>query len=227
MPGWFVTGTDTGVGKTEIALGLIAGLRAHGLHVMGMKPVASGCEQTSAGLRNPDAARIRLAASELADYELVNPYAFAPPVAPALAAADAARTIRFAPILKAFRVLAERCDRIVVEGVGGWRVPLGPEGEVAELAGQLGLPVILVVGMRLGCLNHALLTAESVLASGLSFAGWVANAIDPGMSHPSENLASLEAHLPAPCLGMVPRLQELRGEQVARHLDVNRLLAGA
>lgn len=199
--GCFVTGTDTGIGKTRAAVALLQALAARGLRAVGMKPVASGCEATPAGLRNDDALALIAASAGAPDYALVNPYAFAPPVAPHLAARAAGCGIDFAHIEDCARCLAAGADWLVVEGVGGWRVPLGAGGELATLAQRLGLPVVLVVGLRLGCLNHALLSADAILAAGLPLAGWIANRIDPDMALADDNLVTLTALLPAPCLG--------------------------
>ncbi|HEB96378.1 MAG TPA: dethiobiotin synthase, partial [Sedimenticola thiotaurini] len=191
--GYFVTGTDTGCGKTEITLGLMARFRAAGERVVGMKPVASGAERRAAGLRNDDALRIQAAATAPPPpYELVNPCAFEPPIAPHLAALEAEREIALEPLVTAFRRLSAGADRVLVEGVGGWKVPLNDCDTVADLARALGLPVILVVGLRLGCINHALLSAESIRAAGCVLAGWVANQVEPGMLRLEENIATLE-----------------------------------
>jgi len=220
--GLFITGTDTDVGKTEVTLGIMAAMAAMGRTVVGMKPVASGCESTAEGLRNADALRIQAAGLLAVDYDLVNPYAFQPAVAPHLAAAMASTEIRFLPIVDRFRQLAEAAE-VVVEGVGGWRVPLGPDGEVASLAAVLKLPVVLVVGMRLGCINHALLTVESIERSGMRLAGWVANTIDPAMALYTENLASLRERIAAPFLGAVPYLDPPTPRAVAASLDLSAL----
>lgn len=201
--GLFVTGTDTGCGKTEISLGLMAALQARGRRVLGMKPVASGSEPTPEGLRNEDALRLLAQGSQPVPYPWVNPYAFAPPIAPHLAAAEAGVSIEPDSIRRAYQRLAGAADWVVVEGVGGWRVPLGPRDSVADLPRWLGLPVVLVVGLRLGCLNHALLSAESILASGAGFIGWVANLVDPEMARVETNVRSLVERLPAPLLGRV------------------------
>ena len=202
--GLFVTGTDTGAGKTVVAAGLVRALRARGLRVAAMKPVASGCERTPEGLRNADALTLAAAAGWEGPYADVNPYAFEPPIAPHVAAEEAGATIRFDVVREAFARLAAQADLVVVEGVGGWRVPLGPDGDVADLCAALDLPVVLVVGMRLGCLSHALLTAESVAARGCRLAAWAACDVDPAMERRDRSLACLRARLPAPFLGEVP-----------------------
>lgn len=223
--GCFVTGTDTGIGKTRAAVALLQALAARGLRAVGMKPVASGCEATPAGLRNDDALALIGASAGTPDYGLVNPYAFAPPVAPHLAARAAGREVDFAHVLDCARRLGTGADWLVVEGVGGWRVPLGAQGELATLAQRFGLPVVLVVGLRLGCLNHALLSADAILAAGLPLAGWIANRMDPDMALADDNLATLAALLPAPCLGTLawcPAPVNLAGS-----LDLRPLLAAA
>ncbi|MEY6434089.1 dethiobiotin synthase [Thioalkalicoccus limnaeus] len=204
MTGLFVTGTDTGCGKTEIALALMAAMQAHGRVVLGMKPVASGCEPTPDGLRNPDACRLREQGSCASPYRFVNPYAFGPPIAPHLAAAQVGCRIDLAVIEAAYAELANAAERVIVEGVGGWRVPLGPNLAVGDLPRALGLPVVLVVGLRLGCLNHGLLTAEAIVADGLHLAGWIGNQVDPDMDALAGNVATLTERIPAPCLGLVP-----------------------
>lgn len=220
MTGVFVTGTDTEIGKTVISGGLIHALAADGRRVAGMKPVASGGRETRAGLRNEDAEWLIGAANVAAAYERVNPYCFTPPIAPHLAAREADRDIRFAPIVEAAHALSAQADALVVEGVGGWRVPLGSDGDLPALVHALALPVVLVVGMRLGCINHARLSAESIRAAGCTLAGWVANAADAGMAREDDNLATLNEVLDAPCLGRVARLAEPAPAAVAAHLNV-------
>ena len=200
MRGVFVTGTDTGIGKTRVSAGLLRAFGNAGLKSVGMKPIASGAELTPEGLRNEDALALQQAASLKRGYALVNPYCFAPPVAPHLAAREAAVEISLDAIRPAYAELCRGADAVVVEGVGGWQVPLSSGLEVPDLARDFGLPVLLVVGMRLGCLNHALLTARAIRTDGLEFAGWVANAIDPDFLRPEANLATLEAELGAPLL---------------------------
>jgi dethiobiotin synthetase len=202
--GWFITGTDTGVGKTSVAVGLLAALARRGDRVIGMKPVASGCQATKAGLRNDDALALLRASSIQAAYAEVNPYAFLPAVAPHLAAEAAGIEVSLEKIYAAFTRLCALADIVVVEGIGGWRVPLSRDLTTVDLAVSLNLPVIMVVGMRLGCLNHALLTAESIRHSGLKFTGWVANRIDPAMELLQENIAALQERIPAPLLGVIP-----------------------
>lgn len=202
--GLFVTGTDTGCGKTRVSLALMRLYRSRGLQVVGMKPVAAGASPTADGLRNGDALRLQEGADLPMPYRWINPYVFEPAIAPHLAAAEAGMTIAALPIRSAFEQLASRADRIIVEGAGGWRVPLGPTLEMADLPGLLDLPVVLVVGLRLGCINHALLTADSILARGVPLGGWVANLIEPGMARIEGNIATLTERIPAPCLGRLP-----------------------
>jgi dethiobiotin synthetase len=218
MHGLFVTGTDTGCGKTEISLGLMAALQATGAHVLGMKPIASGCAPGPDGLRNNDAVKLRLQGSSEAPYGLVNPYAFARPIAPHIAAGEAGVEIRLPTIEQAYRTLAGEADQVIVEGVGGWRVPLGPKLFVSDIPKALGLPVILVVGLRLGCINHALLTVESVQSTGGVLVGWVANQLDPTMLSLDANLATLAALIDAPCLGVLPWLEAPTPSELAGYI---------
>lgn len=218
--GYFVTGTDTECGKTEVTLGLMALLQSAGYSVLGMKPVASGAVRGSDGLYNEDALRLQAQSSRAVDYTVLNPYAFEPPIAPHLAARQARRTIDLAHIRDCFGKLADGADLVLVEGVGGWRVPLSGEQAVSDLALVLGLPVILVVGLRLGCINHAILTAESIVASGARLCGWVANRIDPQMLQTEENIATLRHLLPVPLLGAVPYLDTLSASAVGDCLQL-------
>lgn len=198
---YFITGTDTEVGKTFVTCALLHRARAAGLRAAGIKALAAGTDENGI---NDDVDRIRRAADVALPDNILNPYCFAPAIAPHIAAAEAGVHIDFARIANAVAVARPQADLLLVEGAGGFRIPLGVDRDSADLAVHLGLPVILVVGMRLGCLNHALLTAEAILARQLPLAGWVANTIDPGMSRFAENLASLRQSLPAPCLGVVP-----------------------
>lgn len=197
----FLTGTDTEVGKTHIACALLHRARSAGHVAVGLKPVAAGTDATGA---NDDVVRIRAASSRQLPDAVVNPYCFAPAIAPHIAAADAGVVIDFARIAATVDAARAAADFVVVEGAGGFCVPFGVDRNAADLARQLALPVVLVVGMRLGCINHALLSAEAIAARGLPLAGWVANRLAPGMQRFAENLATLEQLLPAPCLGVVP-----------------------
>lgn len=198
---YFLTGTDTEIGKTFVTCALLHRASLDGLKAVGLKPVAAGTD--TAG-RNDDVEAIRAASNVELAREIINPYCFAPAVAPHIAAAESGVTIEFGVIRASCDDARKRADLVIVEGVGGFCVPLGNQGSAADLAVELGLPVILVVGMRLGCINHALLTADAVAARGLKLAGWVANRIDPTMSRFNENLETLQSLLPAPLLGVVP-----------------------
>ena len=214
--GFFITGTDTGVGKTLVTCALLRALAARGLRVVGMKPVAAGIEQG----RFPDVERLIEAGNVAAAREWVNPYAFDPPIAPHIAAAHAGRRIEIAAIVAAFHKLAGMADRVVVEGAGGFRVPLNDREDFADLARALALPVVLVVGMRLGCLNHALLTAEAVRAAGLPLAGWVANHVDAAMLEPDANVQALEDRLGCPLLARVPHLIDAPADPAVFRIDL-------
>lgn len=199
--GLFVTGTDTGVGKTHVAAALLRALAGAGLRAAGMKPVAAGMDEGSAC--NADVAA--LAQADGLDLPLRdrNPYAFRAPIAPRLAARDEGVEIELATIAAAYRRIAGTADVIVVEGAGGARVPLAAGLDMLDIARRLRLPVLLVVGMRLGCQSHALLTADAIAARGLVLAGWIANRIDPRMARADDNVAELAALLPAPLLADV------------------------
>lgn len=201
--GYFVTGTDTGVGKTTFAVALIYALQQRDLRVAAMKPVAAGGAWIEGGLLNEDVLALSAAANVKADLQIMNPYAFMPPIAPHIAAAQVSVEIELEKIVSAYGALSAQADAVVVEGAGGFRVPLGAQLDTADLARVLDLPIILVVGMRLGCLNHALLTAEAIAHRSLKWAGWVANIMDPDMPALNENIAALEARLPAPLLGQL------------------------
>lgn len=222
---YFVTGTDTEIGKTTIAAGLLQAARQLGLSTAAAKPVASGCRYAAQGLRNDDALALLAQCSLQLDYTEVNPVAFEPPIAPHLAAREAGVVLDVASLLPPVQaLLGKGAEFSVVEGAGGWRVPLAGGETLADLAVALGLPVILVVGVRLGCINHALLSAEAILADGLPLAGWVANLVEPQTARLADNLTTLEEHLPAPCLGCVPYLAETSAASVAQYLQVQRLL---
>ena len=218
---YFVTGTDTEVGKTTIAAGLLHAARLAGLSTAAAKPVASGCEKTVDGLRNSDALALLGECTLPLRYEQVNPLAFEPAIAPHLAAREAGIELTVAALAEPVRqVLALQAQFSLVEGAGGWRVPLAGDETLSDLAIQLGLPVILVVGVRLGCINHALLSAEAIERDGCKLAGWVANIVDPATSRLQENLDTLDERLEAPCLGRVPRLSSASPAEVAHYLDL-------
>jgi dethiobiotin synthetase len=204
--GFFVAGTDTGVGKTLVACALLHAFARDGRRVVGMKPVAAGASDAAGRWGNEDVAALSAASNVQADRSSVNSYLLKLPVAPHIAAAAEGVVIDLAAIEKSFATLREIADVVIVEGIGGFRVPLTDREDSADLAARLGLPVILVVGMRLGCLNHALLTVDAIAARGLKLAGWVANSIDPEMAKLPENVAALRARIAAPLLGAVPFL---------------------
>jgi dethiobiotin synthetase len=206
--GFFVTGTDTGVGKTLVSCALLHALAGRGLRVVGMKPLAAGAERLAGKLRNDDAVALQAASNVSAPDDLVNPYCFAPPIAPHIAAAEAGVEIALDRIEHAYR---------------GLRVPLGPDVDMRELAVRLALPVVLVVGMRLGCLSHALLTAESIAAAGLKLAGWTANHIDPHMPRADENVRTLEARLRAPLLARIAYSGTIDAAHAARNFKLELL----
>lgn len=221
--GVFVAGTDTGVGKTHSAVSLVVALRSAGYRVGVMKPVAAGVVQTNHGPRNDDAVALAAASAQPVEYDFLNPYLFDEPVAPHLAASDAGVAIDIPVIEGAFAQLVERSDVMVVEGAGGWLVPIGPDRTMADIAQALGLPVLLVVGMRLGCLNHALLTASAISGAGLELAGWVANCIDPEMRRLDQNIAALAERLPAPLVATLPWEPSATPESNAHRFDLGSL----
>ena len=202
----FVTGTDTEVGKTVVSCALVRGFVAQGLRTAVMKPIASGAVRTPEGLRNRDALELLRAADVPAPYPLVNPYCFEPPISPHIAADEAKIAIDIGMITRNLAELRERADWAVIEGVGGWLTPLSATQSVADLAAALDAPVLLVVGLKLGCLNHAQLTRVGIRAQGARFAGWIANHLDPQMARVEENLASLAALLGEPPLARVPHM---------------------
>ncbi len=202
--GWFITGTDTGVGKTRVACTLIAALVQAGQRVAGMKPVASGAYATVAGLRHADAEALARAANVAAEYADINPYCFQPAIAPHLAAEAAGIEMRLQTILDACARLRARTGTVVVEGAGGWRVPLGAAGFMSDLARALALPALLVVGVRLGCLNHAMLTVEAIRRDDVPFAGWIANRLDPDVPNFEDNVVALSRLIGAEPLAVFP-----------------------
>lgn len=211
--GYFIAGTDTGVGKTSISALLIRHFVAAGWSTLGMKPVAAGCVWQDGALCSDDVQELLAASNVTVARELVNPYALLPPIAPHIAAAQAGCVIDLDVIIEAHAQLQQQAEVVIVEGVGGFCVPLNAVEDTADLAQRLALPVILVVGMRLGCLSHALLTVEAVAARGLVLAGWVANQIDPQMLEFEANVDALKQRIPAPCIAVVPHFNALSALQ--------------
>lgn len=219
----FVTGTDTEVGKTVVAASLLEAGRNLGWRTLAVKPVASGCESTPAGLRNSDALSLQAAITQPLDYSQINPIALQPAIAPHIAAREAGVRLsvyRLEGLCRAVTMMP--ADFCVIEGAGGWRVPLNEQETYSDLVRVLAIPVVMVVPLRLGCINHAMLTAQAIRQDGLQIAGWVANR--PGqvlMARETENLAYLRNHLPAPCLGVLPWLETPDPKVLARELDLN------
>ncbi len=225
---YFVTGTGTGVGKTLVTSGLLAAARLRGLSTAGLKPVAAGCELTEDGLRNNDALALQAQTTLPISYDQINPVALEPAIAPHIAAAEAGRRLsadRLAGFCRG--VMMQRPDLTLIEGAGGWRVPLNDRETFAELAKIMQLPVILVVGMDLGCINLALLTAEAIQRDGLTLAGWVANQVVPTMDRYQENLETLQRRIPCPMIGEVPYQSGIEVEQIIEYLRLDALLGQA
>ena len=216
-PGYFITGTDTGIGKTRVSLALMSVLQNRGMTVLGMKPLATGASAVAGqGLRSADALALQAQGSSKVPYEWVNPCVYAPPIAPHIAAEEAHTPIRIAAMLSGWQALRQRADRVIVEGIGGWRVPLSRKETLADLVRALDIPVILVVGMRLGCLNHALLTAECIQADGFNLVAWVACYMQKECLRAGPLESALSARLAAPLLAVLP-FQKKEDMQSARH----------
>lgn len=217
---YFITGTDTDAGKTSIAAGLLCAAKQQQRSTLAMKPVASGCEVTAQGLRNSDALALMAQSTVQLPYSQVNPYAFAPAIAPHIAAQEAGVELSVANLYRATQLIVqEHADFTLIEGAGGWRVPISSAEFLSDFAIALQLPVILVVGVKLGCINHALLTAQAILNDGLELVGWVANVIDPNCARLAENLTTLQQLMPAPCLAEVPYLSVASAENIAEHVQ--------
>ena len=210
MSHYFVTGTDTDAGKTLVTAALLAKARRQGRTTLGLKPVAAGCERNGGTLRNIDALLLQAFSSPPVEYAAVNPVALEPPIAPHLAARRAGLRLHLDELEAAIRGTLAVTPRniVLIEGAGGWRVPLNETEDLSSLSVRLGLPVIFVVGMRLGCISHARLTLDAIRADGLHVAGWVATQIDPAMRDYDDNLETLHQCLEAPCLGAIPWLGE-------------------
>jgi dethiobiotin synthetase len=216
----FVTGTDTEIGKTLVSAAILHKLVRTGLRACGMKPIAAGAEERDGGLHNDDADMLAAAGNVHLPQHITTPFMLREPCAPHIAAALDRVRITPVPILAAYAEILGASDATVVEGVGGFRVPFTDTFDSADLAVQLGLPVILVVGMRLGCISHALLTVEAIVARGLVLAGWVANTVDPEMRFIDENIEALAQRIPAPLLGRVPRLEQPTAAAAADFIDL-------
>jgi dethiobiotin synthetase len=224
MIGCYVTGTDTGVGKTLASAALLHALRVQGLRAIGMKPLASGCTRTAVGWRNDDALALQDNSDPRPAYDDVNPYALPLPLAPEFAARAAGIEVSLHPILAAHARLAAQADAVVVEGVGGWMAPLSATLDQVDVVRALQLPVVLVVGLRLGCLNHARLSARAIVADGARMIGWIASEVDPDMACRDENFETLSRRLPAACLGRLPWAANPDPSLLSRHLQVATLM---
>lgn len=222
--GIFVTGTDTGIGKTWTAQALMYALKSRGLNVSGMKPVASGGTNVGNGLKNEDALLIQAQCSKEQPYEWINPYVFAEPIAPHIAAQKTGINIDLGAITEAYANLAGSSDFVVVEGVGGWRVPLSDRLSTIDMVRALNLPVLLVIGMRLGCINHAILTAECIRADGILLSGLVMNAIDAGYTYQDQTRQTLTRSINAPLLGVLPHMGPGDIAILAANLNVTQIL---
>lgn len=222
---YFVAGTDTGVGKTFVSAAMLHKANSMGLRTIGLKPIAAGCEDLGEGLRNEDAVILQAAASQKLAYAQVNPVALKAAVAPHIAAEMEGKRLSVERTMGFVRGgMLMPSDFCLVEGAGGWRVPLNTSETLAGLPKALNLPVILVVGVRLGCINHALLTAEAIQRDGLALAGWVANTIEEEMPALDENIATLKTLLPAPCLGVIPRMNGANPAEAAVCIELSELL---
>ncbi|BCL75779.1 ATP-dependent dethiobiotin synthetase BioD [Jeongeupia sp. HS-3] len=215
MTTYFITGTDTDVGKTVATCQLLRGFAASGLRAVAMKPVASGCTVLDGELINSDVVAHRAAGNVMVPAELANPYRFAPAISPHLAAREAGVSVSLDHLIDCAARLQALTDVLLIEGAGGWHAPLSDDADMQTLAQRLGAPVILVVGMRLGCLNHALLSANAIVAAGLPLAGWIANRIAPAMDRYDDNLAWLQSHLPAPLIAEIGHSPDALSGEIA------------
>jgi dethiobiotin synthetase len=214
--GYFITGTDTDAGKTCATIALMRYFKRQGKTVLGMKPVASGCTLYAGALKNADALLIQEHASITVDYQLINPYAYELPVSPHIAGIH--NPVKLAVIVERFNSLKALAEVIIVEGAGGWYAPLNAQDDMSDLANALALPVILVVGLRLGCINHAKLSYQAIQLSGVACVGWIAVCVDPDLLNRDENIQTIKAALPVPLLGILPYQDELDFELLADQL---------
>ena len=219
FPSFYVTGTDTGVGKSVASAALLHALRARGRSAVGMKPVASGCEPVDGAWRNEDALLLQAASDPRPDYADINPFALRAPVAPELALRDDGVELRLEPLLSAHARLSSNADTVVVEGVGGWAAPLSADLDQLDLVRALRLPVVLVVGLRLGCINHARLSVRAIRDDGVELIGWIANEVDPAMARIDDNFEILRQRLPVPCWGRLPHAPHPDPANLAKHLE--------
>lgn len=216
----FITGTDTEIGKTLVSSAILHKLVARGVRACGMKPVAAGAEMRDGELRNEDADMLIAASNVHLPRNITTPYLLREACAPHIAAAIDGVAIEAVPIIAAFAEVSAASDAVVVEGVGGFRVPFSDDFDSAQMAEQLNLPVILVVGLRLGCINHALLTIEAIVRRDIVLAGWVVNEVDPEMRFKEENIAALAARIPAPMVGRIPYLEHATAAEAAKFIDL-------
>jgi dethiobiotin synthetase len=224
MPAVFITGTDTGSGKTLVTLGLMHALQERGLRVNGMKPVAAGTSEINGVMVNEDAEQIRQQATKLLAYDVVNPFLFEHPIAPHIAARHALRSITIDLVRVALARIIKQSDLVVVEGAGGWLVPMNDKQDVADIASNMNLPVILVVGLKLGCINHARLSMQAIQEKGCRVIGWIGSQIDREMMNVDDNIETLKQYLPVQCLGIVPWLEKVDAKTVAGFIDSEKLL---
>ena len=215
----FVTGTDTGVGKTLVALSLLYALKDRGIHAAGMKPVAAGTVSDTGPRRNSDALALIEASQVKLSYPLVNPFCFAEPVAPHIAADEENYPIDAAVIKRAYTEISAQTNIVVIEGAGGWLVPISTSQTMADLVLEMNWPVVLVIGLRLGCLNHALLTVESIRQKGATLAGWIGSHVNANFYKADQNIATLRSRIDAPCLGIFPYYENVVAEKMSIHLD--------
>lgn len=221
---YFITGTDTDVGKTIVTKSLLQAFAAKGVSAVGYKPVAAGSELTEQGWQNADALCLQQASTIKIDYENINPYPLILPASPHIAAKQEQVDIDFSVLSQRLFQLRQQSEVVLVEGAGGWRVPVSEQCFLSDWVKLEALPVILVVGIQLGCLNHAQLTTEAILADGLEIAGWVANRINPGVDHYQQHIEQLTRHIPAPKLGEIPYCTNVRGRNLAQYLHIERLI---
>jgi len=221
--GFFIAGTDTGIGKTFVSCALLQALADKGERIGAMKPIAAGCEKTPDGWQNDDALQLMQHTNIELSYQLVNPVALPPPIAPHIAIEEAGESVTIAQLTKHFEQIKDRADYFIVEGAGGWLVPLNESESMADIPKAFGLDVILVVGIRLGCINHALLTVDAIQQSGNQLAGWVANIIDPKMLMTNENILTLKDRIRAPLLGTLPYMDTNEVSTALLKLNTNYL----